>query len=73
MKLSDKDKWSKLVVVDSSIRTPHINSYLSVCIFQKKELFLSLLSVLQTQIREKYGGKKSIYTDGVLNGIYRCM
>jgi putative transposase len=39
MKLSDKDKRSKLVVVDS-IRTPHINSCLSVHLSKERTIFI---------------------------------
>lgn len=73
MKLSDKDKRSKLVVVVDIAYEPHINSCLSVHLSKERTIFICYYQFFK-QIREKYGGKKPIYTDdGVLNGIYRCM
>ena len=46
---------------------PHINSCLSVHLSKERTIFIYYQFF--KQIREKYGGKKPIYADGVLNGI----
>src|ERR671918_3189596 len=61
MKLSDKDKRSKSVVVDS-IRTSY--QFLLECISFKRKNYFYLCYQFFKQIREKYDGKKPIYTDG---------
>src|SRR5918995_4020043 len=70
MKLSDKDKRSKLVVVDSSIRTSY--QFLLECTSFKRKNYFYLCYQFFKQIREKYGGKKPIYTDGAQWYIDAC-
>ena len=69
MKLSDKDKQSKLVVVDS-IRTSY--QFLLECTSFKRKNYFYLCYKFFKQIREKYGGKKPIYTDGAQWYIDAC-